>query len=153
MLLTSRRSQNWYFFLRRELLKYHNSRITCTCKWNLVQLYTTSTPSISRKMTVPVKGGGGGMEGVYKKPWKNAIQFNKISTLTSNKNSLKNAMNVGFFLLSSSTIPLYNWQRDGVRGEGNPPYGGCFLLVIYIYLGLLIFSNTFYLQQNHHQHK
>ena len=59
-------------------------------------------------MRVAVKEGrgGGGVEGIYQKPGKNSMQFNKISNLTSNKNSLKKAMNVGFFLLSSSTIWL-----------------------------------------------
>ena len=59
-------------------------------------------------MRVAVKegrgGGGGGVEGIYQKPGKNSMQFNKISTLKLNKKSLKKAMTVGVFLLSSLTI-------------------------------------------------
>ena len=58
-------------------------------------------------MRVAVKegsGGGGGVEGIYQKPGKNSMQFNKISTLKLNKKSLKKAMTVGVFLLSSLTV-------------------------------------------------
>ena len=73
-------------------------------------------------------GGGGGVEGIYQKPGKNSIQFNKISNLTSNKISLKNAMKLGFFFLRSLTIWLYV-QRGRAGGRGaDPPSGGCFLL-------------------------
>ena len=55
-------------------------------------------------------GGKGGLEGgsgeCIQKAIKKCHEINIISNLTSNKNSLKTAMNVGIFLLSSSTIWL-----------------------------------------------
>ena len=50
--------------------------------------------------------GAGKSGGCIQKAMKKCHEINIISTLTSDKNSLKNAMNVGFFLLSSSTICL-----------------------------------------------
>ena len=46
-------------------------------------------------------GGGGESGGCIKKAMKKCDEFNKISTLTSNKNSLEKAMKLGVFLLSS----------------------------------------------------
>ena len=39
-----------------------------------------------------------------RKTTKKCLELNKISNLTSPKNSLENAIKVGFFLLSSKTI-------------------------------------------------
>ena len=47
-----------------------------------------------------VGGGGGESGGCIKKAMKKCDEFNKISTLTSNKNSLEKAMKLGVFLLS-----------------------------------------------------
>ena len=46
----------------------------------------------------------GRMEGVNEKPEKQCLEINKLSTLTSRKNSLKNAIKLRFFLQSSPTI-------------------------------------------------
>ena len=46
----------------------------------------------------------GRMGGVYEKPEKQCLEINKLSTLTSRKNSLKNAIKMRFFLQSSLTI-------------------------------------------------
>ena len=46
-------------------------------------------------------GWGGESGGCIKKAMKKCDEFNKISTLTSNKNSLEKAMKLGVFLLSS----------------------------------------------------
>ena len=90
----------------------------------MVQLCTTSTPSISRKMKVTVKGCAGGSGGCIQKTIKKCHEFNKISTLTSNKNSLKKAMKLGFFSLSYLTIWLYCLQGLGMGGGGEPPIRG-----------------------------
>ena len=45
--------------------------------------------------------GGESSGGWIKKAMKKCDEFNKISTLTSNKNSLEKAMKLGVFLLSS----------------------------------------------------
>ena len=55
------------------------------------------------------KAGRGGEEWrLYTKSMKKCHEINIISTLRSNKNSLKNAMKLGIFLLSSLTISLYS---------------------------------------------
>ena len=46
--------------------------------------------------------------GCIQKAMKKCHEINIISTLRSNKNSLKNAMKLGIFLLSSLTISLYS---------------------------------------------
>ena len=59
------------------------------------------------QITGGVGGGGGGEYGrCIKKAMKKCHEINIISALTRPKNSFKNAMNVGFFFLSSSTIWL-----------------------------------------------
>ena len=72
-------------------------------------------------MRVPVNGWVVGW--CIQKTIKKCHPINQISTLSSLNNSLLNAINVGIFLPSSSTIWLYCWRR-GL----DPPYGGCFLL-------------------------
>ena len=54
------------------------------------------------------RGGGGGTGGCIHKAMKKCHEINIISALTLPNNSLKNAKNVGFFLLSSLTIWLYS---------------------------------------------
>ena len=49
---------------------------------------------------------------------KRCHEINKISALTRPNNSLKKAMNVGVFLLSSLTIWLYCWKRTHGGGGG-----------------------------------
>ena len=59
---------------------------------------------LAGKLGWQLKDGGGGGEksgGWIKKAMKKCDEFNKISTLTSNKNSLEKAMKLGVFLLSS----------------------------------------------------
>ena len=53
------------------------------------------------------QGGAGKSGGCIQKAMKKCHEINIISTLRSNKNSLKKAMNLGVFLLSSLTISLY----------------------------------------------
>ena len=52
---------------------------------------------------------------------KRCHENNKISALTRPNNSLKKAMNVGVFLLSSLTIWLYCWK--GIQGGGTGEEG------------------------------
>ena len=52
------------------------------------------------------QGGAGKSGGCIQKAMKKCHEINIISTLRSNKNSLKKAMNLGVFLLSSLTISL-----------------------------------------------
>ena len=60
----------------------------------------------------------GRMKGVNEKPEKQCLEINKLSTLTSRKNSLKNAIKMRFSLQSSLTI----WhQREDGGGGVNPP--------------------------------
>ena len=56
--------------------------------------------------------GGRGIQ----KTIKRSHEINIISALTRPNNSLKKAMNVGSFLLSSLTIWLYWWK--GTQGDG-----------------------------------
>ena len=64
--------------------------------------------------------------GCIQKTIKKSHEINIISSLTSNKNSLKKAIKLGFFLLSSLTISLYCSQGLGMGEGGQPPYGGWF---------------------------
>ena len=70
--------------------------------------------------------GGGGWGGVrsggcIKKAMKNCHEFNKISTLTSNKNSLEKAMKLGFFFTVILNHLALLLKRD-TRKEGSPNY-------------------------------
>ena len=58
--------------------------------------------------------------GSIQKIIKKSCEMNKISNLTSPNNSLRNAKEVGIFLMKPLTIWLYCWLHRG--GEG-----GCFL--------------------------
>ena len=53
---------------------------------------------------------------------KRCHEINKISALTRPTNSLKKAMNVGIFLMSSLTIWLYSWRE--IHGVGGGRGGG-----------------------------
>ena len=55
-----------------------------------------------------VQGGARKSGGCIQKAMKKCHEINIISTLRSNKNSLKNAMKLGFVFLSSLTIWLYS---------------------------------------------
>ena len=69
VLLTSKSSLKWYFLLLSDLLKYQNIKtpeLHVPCKWNLVQLCTTSTPFMSRKMRVTDNRGSWGVGGVWR---------------------------------------------------------------------------------------
>ena len=69
------------------------------------------------------------MAGIYQKPGKYSMQFNKISNLTPNKNSLKKNYEARGFLnviLMNLTFLLTGCKVGG--GGANFPYGGCFLL-------------------------
>ena len=69
--------------------------IQVRCEWNLHDVCTTSTPFINKKWVGQwiVGCGGGELGEIYKKPWKNAV---RLTTLTSPKNNLENAMEVWF---------------------------------------------------------
>ena len=54
------------------------------------------------------QGGAGKSGGCIQKAMKKCHEIKIISTLRSNKNSLKKAMKLGFFFLSSLTIWLYS---------------------------------------------
>ena len=86
------------------------------------------------------RGGGGSEwagEGVHPKSIKKYHEINEIWNLTSNKNSLKNAMNFGSFLLSLLTIWLYCWKgTQGVKG-GQPPIRGVLLTRVLLLTGKL----------------
>ena len=59
---------------------------------------------------------------------KKCHQINKMPTLTSNQNSLKNAMNVGFFTVILNHLALLLKGDTGGKGGANPPYEGCSFL-------------------------
>ena len=70
---------------------------------------------------------GGGVR--IQKPIKKCHEINIISALTQPNNSLKKAMKLGVFLLSSLTLWLNCPKETQGLGEGHSPqYGVCFLL-------------------------
>ena len=65
--------------------------------------------------------------GCIQKTIKKSHEINIISSLTSNKNSLKKAMKIGVFLQSYLTVWLYCSQGLGMGGGGQPPIRGVLL--------------------------
>ena len=88
-------------------------------------------PDMCHLNTFHLNRNRGGSEwtgvGVHPKSIKKYHEINKIWNLTSNKNSLKNAINFGSFLLSPLTIWLYCWKgTQGVK-RGQPAIRGVLL--------------------------
>ena len=84
---------NWTFITWQPQMSY---------RWNLPRLYISMRPFITQKL----ESHPWGVRGRTQKTAKKCHEIHQVCNLTSRKNSLKNAMKVGFFLLSSRTIWL-----------------------------------------------
>ena len=83
--------------------------------WNLPWLCNSMRPFVWHKIGLPTIGG----KWTWLKTPPKCHEIHKLLTLTSHKNSLKNAIKLQFFLLASLTIWLYCWIRD--LGDWVPP--------------------------------
>ena len=116
-----RSSLKWYFLLLSfQISKLQNYMSHVNETWS--RYVPPQQLSFAPKWGWEWMGGWGCIQKTIKK----FHEINIISSLTSNKNSLKKAIKLGFFLLSSLTISLYCSQGLGMGGGGQPPYGGWF---------------------------